>query len=85
MGLPALRRCYYKHEERGAQCPAKLGYHGARWFAIPLATKWKNVGNEINAACIVARADFVNVVRFHFRRGCRFTVTANRTVRKIVC
>jgi hypothetical protein len=24
--------------------------------------KWKNVGNEINAACIVARADFVNVL-----------------------
>jgi hypothetical protein len=29
---------------------------------------------------IFARADFVNVVRFHFRRGSRFTITANRTV-----
>jgi hypothetical protein len=28
---------------------------------VPQATEWQHVGNEINAAMIFARADFVNV------------------------
>jgi hypothetical protein len=42
-------------------------------------------GNQIDAAMIFARSNLVNVIRFHFRRGCRFTTTANRTAGKIVC
>jgi hypothetical protein len=30
---------------------------------IPQATKWQHIGNQINAAMIFARADFVNVHR----------------------
>ena len=32
-------------------------------FAIPQPTEWESVGNEVNAAMIFARADFVNVCR----------------------
>ena len=52
---------------------------------IPQATERQLIADQIDAAMIFARADFVTVVRFHFRLGCRFTVTANRTARKIVC
>ena len=49
-----------------------------------LATsEWQRIENEIDAALIFTRADFVNV--HHFRRGSRFTITGNRTARKIVC
>ena len=45
----------------------------------------QSVFHAVSPLLAIARADFVNVVRFHFRLGCRFTVTANRTARKIVC
>ena len=48
-------------------------------------TEGQRLGNQIKAALIFTWADFVNVVRFHFRRGSRFTITTNRTTRKIVC
>jgi len=31
------------------------------WLAIPQPTEWQRVGNQISAAVIFARADFVNV------------------------
>jgi hypothetical protein len=31
------------------------------WFAIPQATDWQRIGNQIDAALISTRADFVNV------------------------
>jgi len=37
-------------------------------LAIPQPTEWQRIGNQIDAAFILARADFVNVVRFHIRR-----------------
>jgi len=30
--------------------------------AIPQPTEWQRIGNQINAAFILARADFINVV-----------------------
>ena len=35
-------------------------------IAIPQPTKWQRIGNQIDAAFIPARADFVNV---HFNVG----------------
>jgi hypothetical protein len=32
------------------------------WLAVPQPPKWQHVGNQIDAAFIFARADFVNVV-----------------------
>jgi hypothetical protein len=32
-------------------------------IAIPQPTEWENIGDEIDAAFIFARADFVNVYR----------------------
>jgi len=29
--------------------------------AVPQPAEWENIGNEINAAMILARSDFVNV------------------------
>jgi hypothetical protein len=43
------------------------------------------IKNDSNSAFIFARSDFVNVVRFHFLRGNRFTITANSTAAKTVC
>jgi len=37
-------------------------------FAVPQPTEWQSVGNQINAAFIFARTDFVNV-RVHFLRN----------------
>ena len=31
------------------------------WPSIPQATEWQHIGNEIDAAMVFARADFVNV------------------------
>jgi hypothetical protein len=31
------------------------------WLAVPQATEWQRIGNEIKAAAIFARADFVDV------------------------
>ena len=31
------------------------------WLAVPEPTKWQRIGNQIDAAMIFARADFVNV------------------------
>jgi hypothetical protein len=36
-------------------------------FAIPQSNEWENIGNEINAAMVIARADFVNV---HYGEDC---------------
>ena len=32
------------------------------WFAVPHATEWQRIRNQINAAMILARSDFVNVL-----------------------
>jgi hypothetical protein len=32
-------------------------------FAIPELTEWQRIGNQIDAALVFARADFVNVRR----------------------
>ena len=40
----------------------------------PQPTEWQRIGNQIDAAMIPCAANLVNVVRFHFRRGCRGTV-----------
>jgi hypothetical protein len=57
---------------------------------VPQPTEWERSGDEIKAAMITARTDFVNVFNTsHFPglRGNRFTSTANstaaNTVRKI--
>jgi len=31
------------------------------WLAVPQATEWQRIGNEIDTAMIFARADFINV------------------------
>jgi hypothetical protein len=31
------------------------------WFAVQQATEWQHIGNQVDAATIPARADFVNV------------------------
>jgi hypothetical protein len=31
------------------------------WFAVPQATEWQRIGNQIDAAMIFARADFVKI------------------------
>ena len=41
-------------------------------------TKRQHIGNQIDAAMILARADFVNVHHFGLR-GNRFTITAAAT------
>jgi|GraSoiStandDraft_29_1057270.scaffolds.fasta_scaffold2631950_2 hypothetical protein len=33
------------------------------WLAVPETTEWKRIGNQVDAAIILARADFVNVGR----------------------
>jgi hypothetical protein len=35
---------------------------GVADFGVPWATEWQHIGNEINAATIFARPDFVNVL-----------------------
>ena len=35
-------------------------------LAVPKATEWQRIGNQIDAAMIFARADFVNVHRIFF-------------------
>jgi hypothetical protein len=40
------------------------------WLTIPQATEWQNIGNQIDATMIFARADFVNVHRWN-ERFCR--------------
>jgi hypothetical protein len=34
---------------------------GCVWLTIPQPAKWQRIGNQIGAAFVVARADFVNV------------------------
>ena len=34
-------------------------------LAIPQPTEWQHIGNQINAALIFARADFVNAQGMH--------------------
>ena len=38
------------------------------WFAIPQATEWQRIGNEIDAASIFTRANLVNVRQFQFKQ-----------------
>ena len=33
------------------------------WLAIPQATEWERIGNQIDATMIFARANFINVLR----------------------
>jgi len=35
------------------------------WLTVPQTTEWQRIGNQIDAAMILARADFVNVYRMH--------------------
>jgi len=35
---------------------------GRIWLAVPKATKWQRIGNQIDTAMIFARADFVKVL-----------------------
>ena len=36
---------------------------------IPQPTEWENIGNEVKAAFVFARSDFIKVFnRFHFRK-----------------
>ena len=54
---------------------------GGSGIQIPQAAKWQLIGNQIKAAFIFARADFVNVVHpAHFvgLHGNRFTSIASR-------
>jgi len=37
------------------------------WLAVPQATKRQRIGNQIDAAMIFARADFVNLHGIHSR------------------
>ena len=62
-------------------------------FAVPQTTEWQGIADEIDAAMILARVDFVNVSilchdlalsTFVLERR-RFTHTANSTARKTVC
>jgi hypothetical protein len=51
-------------------------------------TEWQRIGDEIKAAMITARTDFVNMFNLsHFPglRGNRFTSTANSTAANTVC
>ncbi len=32
------------------------------WLAIPQATEWQRIGDEINAAFVTTRSDFVKVL-----------------------
>jgi hypothetical protein len=41
--------------------------HGV-WVTVPQATKWQRIGNQMDAAFIFARADFVTVLVSHGRR-----------------
>ena len=43
--------------------------------AISQPTEWQRIGNQVNAAFVFARADFVNVDHFGLR-GNRFMITA---------
>jgi len=35
---------------------------GCVWFAIQKPTEWQHIGNQINAAFIFARSDYVKVI-----------------------
>jgi hypothetical protein len=37
------------------------------WLAVPEPTEWQRTGNQIDAAMIFARTDFVNVREFSHR------------------
>jgi hypothetical protein len=37
------------------------------WLAIPQPTEWQRIGDQIDAAMIFARADFVNVQQITYR------------------
>jgi hypothetical protein len=37
-------------------------------LAVPEATEWQRIGNQIDAAMIFARADFVNMRWFQFKQ-----------------
>jgi hypothetical protein len=53
-------------------------------LAIPQSPEWQHIGNQINAAFIFARADFVNVHHYLGLRGNRLTMTAAAAARRIV-
>jgi len=38
-------------------------------LAVPEASEWQRIGNQIDATMIFARADFVNVLRASHRTG----------------
>jgi hypothetical protein len=40
---------------------AELRVTDCVWLAVPQATEWERIGNEIKAALVFARADFVTV------------------------
>jgi hypothetical protein len=42
--------------------------------AIPQTTEWQRIGNQIDAAFIFARADFVKVLNDHGPHAITFTV-----------
>jgi hypothetical protein len=46
-------------------------------LAVPQATEWQRIGNQIDAAMIFARADFVSMLVHHLR--CRCWIWAPRT------
>jgi len=43
------------------------------WFGVPQPTEWQRIGNQISAATVSARAEFVSV----HRGGKRFIVRAD--------
>jgi hypothetical protein len=42
------------------------------WLTVPQRTEWQRIGDQINAASIFARANFVNVLRVGYRAGQQF-------------
>ena len=59
-----------RHHKRESQHHVKAAMHRVAdcitdriWLAIPQPTEWQRIGNQIDAAFIFARADFVKLHR----------------------
>jgi hypothetical protein len=52
--------------DRDRQVPLKEVAAGCVWLGIPKMAEWQHVGNQIDAALILARSDFVNVLQVSF-------------------
>ena len=60
--LPAHRKRESQHHVSGCYALRSRLRCDCVWFAVPQPTEWQRIGNQIDAAMIFTRADFVKVI-----------------------